>query len=238
MDIQYTNELHRKYVARTVASANRVIPLVLDVTSPSSVVDVGCGHGHWLKRFLERGITDVLGIDGAYVNAEELVIPRDRFQVMDLNQPVHLDRRFDLAVSLEVAEHLKPTSSEPFVSFLTSLSDRVLFSAGIPGQPGDFHINARWPSFWRELFEQRGYVALDYIRPRIWHDEDVMLCYRQNTYVMVKRDALDADSRMRVLPRANCLTLVDEDALRIHLGWKATLRRAIGRVMGRHHAGG
>ncbi|HMO50413.1 MAG TPA: class I SAM-dependent methyltransferase [Kiritimatiellia bacterium] len=213
MTIKYSNELHAHYLERTRHSSARIVPLVLEWLAPRSVVDVGCGHGHWLKPFVDAGIADVRGMDGAYVDTNQLVFPREKFQVVDLNAPPAADRRFDLAISLEVAEHLNPASSEPFVSLLTSLSDCILFSAAVPGQPGNDHINARWPGYWRKRFAAHGYVALDGLRPRIWHDEAVMMCYRQNTMLMVREARLPDFPALSGMPRVNCLTLVDEEAM-------------------------
>jgi hypothetical protein len=71
-----------------------------------------------------------LGYDGPHVTP--LCIPKDRFAAVDLRQPLPADRKFDLAISGEVAEHLPAT----LVGTLTSVSDVVLFSAAIPGQGG------------------------------------------------------------------------------------------------------
>lgn len=230
MNISYTNELHDKYKARTITSAEVVLPIVFDLVRPKSVVDIGCGHGIWLNVCKQLGATGLLGVDGSYINPEQMLIPRDCFLPMDLNQPGNIERRFDLAMSVEVAEHLRPESSSAFVGLLTSLSDRILFSAAIPGQPGDAHINARWPAFWIGEFEKRGFVALDFIRPKIWHDEKVMLCYRQNLLFFVKEELYKSNAGLRELPRANCLHLVDEGSLQSLLGFRESLRRC-GRIL-------
>jgi hypothetical protein len=44
-------------------SANEVLPVVFEVVSPRSVVDVGCWLGTWLKVARELGVDDLLGID-------------------------------------------------------------------------------------------------------------------------------------------------------------------------------
>lgn len=230
MHISYTNELHEKYKPRTIASAEVVLPIVFDLIHPKSVVDIGCGHGIWLKFCQQLGTTDLLGVDGAYIDPDRLLIPRDCFQAMDLNQPEPIARRFDLAMSLEVAEHLHPESTGRFLGLLTSLSDFILFSAAIPGQPGDAHINARWHSFWIGELEKLGFVALDFVRPKIWHDERIMLCYRQNLLLFVKKAVYLSNADVQNLPRANCLQLIDEDSLLSLLGFRKSLRRC-GRIL-------
>lgn len=123
------------------SSARAVVPLVMRMLAPASVVDVGCGLGTWLAVFAENGISDFLGIDGSYVDPLRLEIPRGRFLPHDLSTPLRLDRRFDLAVSLEVAEHLPGSAAETCVGSLAELAPLVLFSAAIPFQGGTNHVN-------------------------------------------------------------------------------------------------
>ena len=230
MNISYTNALHAKYKARTIASAGVILPIVFDLLQPKTVVDIGCGHGIWLSKCRQQGATSILGVDGNYIDPDQMLIPPDCFMAMDLNHPNHIDRMFDLAISLEVAEHLRPDSTQAYLGLLTSLSDQILFSAAIPGQEGDAHINARWPAFWIGEFERRGFVALDFIRPKIWHDETVALCYRQNVLFFVSEKRYAASPKFRELPRANCLHLIDEGSLQSLLGLRETLRRC-GRIL-------
>lgn len=167
----------------SVSSAAVIVPLLLQRLQVRSVVDVGCGVGGWLKQFELCGVSDYLGIDGNYVPRSSLKIPEDRFRPADLTNLTALDRRFDLACSLEVAEHLPPEHAERFVDALVALAPVVLFSAAIPSQGGTDHINEKWQSYWAQLFQKRGYVALDFLRPEIFYDARVEWWYRQNVLV-------------------------------------------------------
>ncbi|MBE9111789.1 Wzt carbohydrate-binding domain-containing protein [Nodosilinea sp. LEGE 07298] len=171
-------------------SATIIAPLVLEWTAPKSVVDIGCGDGTWLSVFQGQGVEDILGLDGSYVQPETLKIHQECFVSRDLNQPFVLDRRFDLAMSLEVAEHLPAASAPGFVASLVQLSDVVLFSAAIPHQGGTHHINEQWPDYWIALFEAEGYVVIDGLRPRIWDHPDVEPWYAQNSFLFVRGDRL------------------------------------------------
>jgi hypothetical protein len=96
----------------------------------------------------------------------------------------------DLAVSLEVVEHLRTNMSEHAVDFLARSADLVLFSAAIPGQPDVRHINEQTPLFWKRLFEQRGFQRLDIIRPRIISNPAISYWYRQNLFLFANSKGL------------------------------------------------
>lgn len=164
-------------------SAAIVVPLVLDLFSVRSVIDVGCGLGGWLRAFEENGVTDYLGVDGDYINQDMLQIPADRFKAHDLATLPSIERRFDLACSLEVGEHLPEACADWLVATLVGAAPVVLFSAALPGQGGTGHINEQWPSYWHHLFASHGYVAVDCIRPLIHTDERIEFWYRQNILV-------------------------------------------------------
>jgi len=184
----YDRTFFERKASGTHDSAARIVPLVLSVLDVHSVVDVGCGEGSWLAEFRRRGIEDVLGLDGGYVPKDLLKIPAHAFMKSDLTRTVALDRRFDLAMSLEVAEHLPPARAESLVADLCALSDCVLFSAAIPFQRGIHHVNCQWPDYWQGLFAARGYAAFDVIRPQVWSDDRVDFWYRQNTILYVARE--------------------------------------------------
>lgn len=169
----------------SASSAERMVPLLQELYSPASVVDVGCGLGHWLAAFRSRGVTDVLGIDGGYVPADRLAIPAADFLAVDLTRPPVLSRRFDLALCLEVGEHLPARSAAALVRFLVTVSETVVFSAAVPGQGGQHHINEQWQSYWAALFAEHGYQPLDDVRRALWNDPTIQPYYVQNclTYV-------------------------------------------------------
>lgn len=176
---------------RASRSARRVVPLLIDYVAPTSVVDVGCGVAAWLEVLREAGVSDVVGVDGDHVSMDLLRIPSGLFHAHDLEQPLHLPRRFDLAISLEVAEHLDAAHARRLVADLTQLAPVVLFSAAVPGQGGTHHVNEQWPDYWVELFRERGYVVIDCLRPRIWDEPDVEFFYAQNSLFFVAADRLD-----------------------------------------------
>lgn len=186
----YTTDWFRTRARGAEASSRVIVPYVLEWVHPRSVVDVGCGTGSWLATFRELGVERILGVDGDWVPREQLEIPAADFVAADLGAGIPVQEEFDLALSLEVAEHLPATSAAGFTESLTRLAPVVLFSAAVPGQPGHGHVNAQWPEYWIAQFDRHDYVAVDALRPRIWADESVKYFYRQNALLFVKRDRL------------------------------------------------
>jgi SAM-dependent methyltransferase len=175
------------------SSAQVIMPAVLKLCLPRaihSVVDVGCGLGTWLRVCRESGVPETLGIDGDYVDRASLEIPASSFLSHNLNLPVEFDRSFDLVISLEVAEHLPRDAANKFVQTLTRLAPIVLFSAAIPGQGGEHHINEQWPDYWADLFAKYHHVGIDCLRFSLLGDRRVEFWYQQNTLIFAAFDRL------------------------------------------------
>lgn len=183
----YDKAFHSDRDARTRATARQVLAFLQEITPISSICDVGCGVGTWLAAGRELGTNDVLGFEGPWGKTDALAIESDAVRFQDLEAPVTSERRFDLVITLEVAEHLSPARAASFVGDLAALGDLVLFSAAIPQQGGTGHINEQWPSYWAALFAAQGYDVFDPVRPRIWNDADVAWWYRQNMLVYARR---------------------------------------------------
>lgn len=188
----YTHQFYSAQQANSLRSARVVLPLLFSHYRPRSVVDVGCGVGPWLKVCTELGIDDIRGIDGDHVPMGSLMIPQQCFFAADLAEPLATDRRFGLAMSLEVAEHLPESRARAFVGELTRLSDVVLFSAAAPYQGGTAHVNENWPEYWTIIFRSVGYEPLDFLRPRLWNNDEVCWWYRQNLILFCARDFIQA----------------------------------------------
>jgi SAM-dependent methyltransferase len=171
-------------------SATHVLPHVFCIIEPRSVVDVGCGGGGWLAACAALGVRDILGIDGDYVDVRRLRFPKEHFRAHDLTKPFEINRKFDLAISLEVAEHIPEQFAESFVASLVRLAPVVLFSAAIPFQRGVGHVNERWPSYWRQLFRAHDYSMVDIIRGMVWENNNVDVWYRQNVLLFVDKSYL------------------------------------------------
>jgi SAM-dependent methyltransferase len=172
------------------ASAAVVASLVVQRLQPRSVVDVGCGTGAWANAFKKAGVPDVLGIDGEYCQRASVEIAPDEFMAADLTRLIELPRRYDLAVCLEVAEHLEACYADQLVESLTRMAPIVLFSAAIPFQGGEHHVNEQWPSYWTSLFKTRDYDVIDVLRQQLWSNRSVAWWYAQNMLLFVARETL------------------------------------------------
>jgi SAM-dependent methyltransferase len=190
----YTPAFFDSLTEGTRESARTVIPAVIELLQPASVLDVGCGTGTWLSEWRRAGLTDITGIDGDYVDRAALQLTADQFVPADLRKPFSLGRKFDLVQSFEVAEHLEEPYADAFVQSLTEHGETILFSAAVPGQGGTHHVNEQWPSYWAEKFAKAGYTAYDVIRPRFWTDPRVVWWYKQNILLFARGRELDGEA--------------------------------------------
>jgi hypothetical protein len=191
-------------------SARVILPIVFDLLAPSSVVDFGCGVGTWLSVARSLGASRLLGLDGDYVDRSLLRIAPEEFRPADLENPVAI-AGFELAMSLEVGEHLAAAAAPRLVDALIGSADVVLFGAAIPGQRGRHHVNCQWQSWWAGLFAERGFLAFDVFRTPTWRHEQVEHHYAQNANLYVRESRYRGSAlerRIRPVPDVRALDVV------------------------------
>ena len=141
-----------------VDSAETISQSILNDLGPNTVVDVGCGTGALLEALRTRGC-QVFGLEYStaalqYCKERELDVQKFDLESENLVE----DRTFDVAISMEVGEHLPEKTADRYVDLITRLSNVIVFTAATPGQGGDDHVNEQPHSYWISKFQSLGFA--------------------------------------------------------------------------------
>ena len=139
---------------------------IVDRFHPASVIDVGSGSGALLAALARRGVPALAGLESSGAGLERSRRRGMNVRACDLSQPFHLDG-FDLAVCLEVAEHLPPQVADQFAACLASGPDILVFSAATPGQGGENHVNEQPHQYWIERLGRHGFTVDEELTSRV-----------------------------------------------------------------------
>jgi SAM-dependent methyltransferase len=193
IDYDHSQNLH------TLEGPKAALPIIFSVLRPSSILDVGCGAGTWLRAAMDLGVSDAFGVDGVDISPEKLYIPPQQRRVQDLTKPWDLGRRFEMAICLEVGEHLDEPDAPSLVEALVKHADTIVFSSACPSQPGQHHVNCQWPVYWQRLFNKHGYACEDSLRWKMWDESRIEPWYCQNIFC-ARRDPATAGQEARIRP--------------------------------------
>jgi len=178
---RYDKAFYDDFTASSLRSGEIVLGALLERYALRSVLDVGCGVGTWLKAASNLGVPTLRGFDGPWVDDSQLLVDPASFTRINFESPQWPDfGAVDLAMSLEVAEHLSPAQGHILVERLCKSAPAVLFSAAIPQQGGEGHQNEQWQSYWANIFASHGYKPSLFLRRLTWANADVNFWYRQN----------------------------------------------------------
>lgn len=167
-------------------AAHEIVPFIINLLNPKSILDVGCGTGTWIKILNEYSDIEVIGIESPSIQLNNLIIPHSQILTHDLSQPFALNRMFDLIICLEVAEHLPPSTAQDFIKTLVNHSNTIIFSAAIPYQGGQNHLNERPVEYWFNLFRLQNFHVYDPFRSVFWDNPKVEWWYKQNMFLFSK----------------------------------------------------
>lgn len=187
----YNESYYKKHETGSYQSAYRILKYLKSFINFHSVIDLGCGMGTWGKALNDLGINDFLGVDKHPYDSAYMLIPTIQYKQFDLEKKLSLSYKADLAISVEVAEHISFEYSDIFIKNLCSCSDIILFSAAIPHQGGTGHINEQSCSYWENIFNKYGYETVDSIRPYIWNDEQIEIWYRNNCILYIEKNSFE-----------------------------------------------
>jgi 2-polyprenyl-3-methyl-5-hydroxy-6-metoxy-1,4-benzoquinol methylase len=191
----YDAEYYRMIEALAVRSADVMAESIVQEFRPQTVVDVGCGTGALLEALKKRGCAQVFGLeysDAALMYCRERGLEVQQFD-LERDQFCH-DRTFDVAISMEVAEHLPARMADTYIDLIQQLSDRIVFTAATPGQGGEDHVNEQPHAYWIAKLQARGfaYEAERSARwQREWETRQIAACYAKN--VMLFRRTTEED---------------------------------------------
>ncbi|BAZ50392.1 hypothetical protein NIES4103_30080 [Nostoc sp. NIES-4103] len=155
---------------------------IFNLYQPKTVVDFGCGPGHLSRELAKLGVKGT-AIDGfSHPDFSNLDV---EFQSVNLNDSsaignIFTNRTFDVAICLEVAEHLNPSVSSELVAWLTKVAPVVVFSAAVLGQDGVGHINLQPRDFWHSQFTRHSFLCADRIREQLRLVPSIAPWYRYN----------------------------------------------------------
>lgn len=168
-------------------SAEEIVPYIIELFNPESILDIGCGTGTWLKSAETLGVKKIFGVDGEYINKNQLEISQENFMSYNLQKVLNLNEKYSITLCLEVAEHLDEKYSDNLITSLVNHSDIVIFSAALPYQGGQNHVNEQDFGYWIEKFKKHNYKPLDIVREKFWNNSKVNWWYKQNIFVYTNR---------------------------------------------------
>lgn len=215
----YTIDFYESVNQRASETAKLVFEILNNYVRVESIVDAGCGSGAWIRTALEEGFEKAYGLD--LTSSIDLINKNPDFKAqLDSGRIKLIERDFvsnpisefpkaDLAVCLEVLEHLPPSTADSLVSRLTEASDFVIFSAAQPGQGGTYHINEQELRYWVDQFAKYDFEPFDPFREILSQSKFVPRFYSLNMLLMVSKVALSTGDK--IIDRTSLLDVKVKD---------------------------
>lgn len=196
----YDDAFYQKHRAGSYRSAHLILSYINAHYPINSVIDYGCGIGTWCIAAKELGIDEVYGVDSNLLNHDMLSNQQIEFRQLDIAKPIDLYRDFDMAMSMEVGEHLQESVSDIYIKNLIRHTELVLFSAAVPGQEGLHHINEQPLSYWVEKFRVYDFLLFDVLRGVFWSNQEIEPWYRNNVVLFAHKSLVSELDRQLPSP--------------------------------------
>lgn len=185
---RYSKNFYQSVSRRAIVPAQISAQVIAGSIEPNSVIDIGSGQGVWLRTIsaVFPSLTKAVAMDlqshqSTFFDDLQSASTNFEFVQVDFEESRRLPgENFDLAICLEVLEHLTPQTAIEVAEDIGRKCSFVIFSAAILGQGGTGHINERKFEYWMGLMRKQGFVALDVFRPALRASEDVPSYYKQN----------------------------------------------------------
>ena len=155
----YDREFHKSIQNEEQPFMQHLADYISKHMKPEVLIDFGCSSGVLLRE-VKNAMPDIESVGYEFSDAavQHALCP-DVVQ-FDLTTPLERERKPNtLGVCLEVLEHIDDSQWEPVLKNIAKYSDRILFSAAFPGQPGTGHINCRPKIDWIRRFHSLGWVV-------------------------------------------------------------------------------
>lgn len=158
----YSKEYYKSINKDESAQAKALGEILIKLYRPNSVVDIGCGTGLYLSQF--KCIQYGFDISPDAFDPEVIQVERGLVDIRDLTQPMNVNIKSDLAICLEVVEHIGSENADILIENISKWSDTIVMTAAPPGQAGLNHVNCQPMSYWEEKMAKYGFK-------RDYHDE-------------------------------------------------------------------
>ncbi len=208
MKYEHKEETHN------LRSPQVIVPFLYKFIHPKSVIDIGCGVGTFLYAFKKLGVNEVMGLDGDWVNKQLMskYLEPNEFKPINLSEFEDVKKKYELAICLEVAEHIGERFSDNLIKTIVHASDVIIFSAASPYQQGQHHINEQWPDYWIRKFSKHDFHFYDVLRSTLWNNPDVDFWYKQNIFLVMHKDHLFDEQWINDLKKNTFNNLIHPDA--------------------------
>ena len=141
--------------------------------NPSTVLDVGCAVGYLVAALRDRGVK-AYGIDiseFAVSKVREDIKPYCMVWSATEPLPEAFPQKYDLLITIEVAEHLYEEDASKFIENICRYSDKIIFSSTPDDIYEKTHFNVQQAEYWAKRFAQNKFFKdlnydVSYISPQ------------------------------------------------------------------------